>query len=75
MSYVTLKIEIDHGRVVAKEAGQLPEKATGLLTILDPAGGSRQESVVSVLEALQAYLRLDAKKAGDWMGTVREARR
>lgn len=27
MSYLTLEVEIDHGRVVAKEPGRLPEKA------------------------------------------------
>jgi hypothetical protein len=36
MSYLTLKVEIDHGRVVAKDADELPDKAEGLLTILQP---------------------------------------
>jgi hypothetical protein len=36
MSYLTLEVEIDHGRVVSKGADPLPEKATGLLTILNP---------------------------------------
>jgi hypothetical protein len=36
MSYLTLEVEIDHGKVVSKEPGKLPEKATGLLTILQP---------------------------------------
>ena len=36
MSYLTLEVEIDHGRVVSKGAEALPEKATGLLTILNP---------------------------------------
>jgi hypothetical protein len=75
MSYVTLEIEIDHGRVLAKEGGQLPDKATGLFTILPTPGGCSQESVVNALEALQAYLRVDEKKAADWMMTVRDSRR
>jgi hypothetical protein len=34
MSYRTLEVEIDHGRVSPKGAEDLPEKASGLLTIL-----------------------------------------
>ncbi len=36
MSYLTLAVEIDHGRVLPKGAEALPEKASGLLTILNP---------------------------------------
>ena len=36
MSYLTLEVEIDHGRVSSKGAEALPEKASGLLTILNP---------------------------------------
>jgi hypothetical protein len=36
MSYLTLEVEIDHGRVSPKGAEGLPEKASGLLTILNP---------------------------------------
>jgi hypothetical protein len=35
MSYRTLEVEIDHGRVSPKGAEALPEKASGLLTILN----------------------------------------
>jgi hypothetical protein len=35
MSYRTVEVEIDHGRVSAKGAEGLPAKASGLLTILD----------------------------------------
>lgn len=34
MSYRTVEVEIDHGRVSAKSGETLPEKAAGLLTIL-----------------------------------------
>ena len=37
MSYLTVEVEIDHGRVSSKGAEVLPDKATGLLTILNPA--------------------------------------
>lgn len=37
MSYMTVEVEIDHGHVSSKGAEALPEKASGLLTILDPA--------------------------------------
>ena len=36
MSYRTLEVEIDHGHVSVKGAEILPEKASGLLTILNP---------------------------------------
>ena len=36
MSYLTLEVEIDHGRVLSKSADTLPERASGLLTILNP---------------------------------------
>jgi hypothetical protein len=34
MSYVTVEVEIDHGRILPKGTEALPEKASGLLTIL-----------------------------------------
>ena len=37
MSYLTVEVEIDHGHVQSKGAESLPEKASGLLTILDSA--------------------------------------
>lgn len=36
MSYLTVEVEIDHGHVLSKGAESLPEKASGLLTILAP---------------------------------------
>ena len=45
MSYRTLEVEIDHGRVSAKGAEALPEKASGLLTILNPAPLSQSRPI------------------------------
>ena len=43
MSYTTVEVEFDHGRVTPKEPGTLPESGHGLLTILPatvwPANG------------------------------------
>ena len=36
MRYLTVEVEIDHGRVSPKGAEILPEEASGLLTILNP---------------------------------------
>ena len=44
MSYVTLEVEIDHGRIVPCEPDKLPEKASGLLTILPAPGGLTSEA-------------------------------
>jgi hypothetical protein len=34
MTLVTLEVEIDHGRVIARGSEPLPEKGKGLLTLL-----------------------------------------
>lgn len=34
MSYLTVEVQIDHGRIVACEPEKLPETGSGLLTIL-----------------------------------------
>jgi len=76
MRYLTLEVEVDHGRVVAKEPGELPEKGRGLLTILQ-SGESEAPTLtpLQALDALQKHLGLDERKAKHWMNTVREARR
>jgi hypothetical protein len=76
MSYLTLEVEIDSGRVVAKEPGRLPEKGSGLLTILHSSQGGRPRQIpLHALDALQKHLRLDGEKAAKWMDDVRDARR
>lgn len=37
MSYLTFEVEINHGKVFAKEPQQLPETGVGLLTIFNAA--------------------------------------
>jgi len=76
MSYLTLEVEIDHGTVTTKEPSKLPEKASGLLTILQPkSGGFPKLTPLEALDALQKHLHLDTGKAAAWMSTVRDARR
>jgi hypothetical protein len=76
MSYLTLEVEIDHGKVVPKEPGRLPEKGSGLLTIFQSAeNGQPGLTPLQALDALQKYLRLDNRQAAEWMTAVREARR
>ena len=76
MSYVTLGVEIDHGRVVAKEPSRLPDKGSGLLTILESGENAQSRlTPVQALDALQKHLAVDAQKAVEWMGAVRDARR
>ena len=45
MSYLTLEVEIDHGRVVSKGSEKLPDKAAGLLTILNPPARSQPRPI------------------------------
>jgi hypothetical protein len=76
MSYLTLEVEIDHGKVVPKEPERLPATGSGLLTIFqNESNGQPQIAPLQALEALQKHLQLDANKAAEWMAGVREARR
>jgi hypothetical protein len=76
MSYLTVEVEIDHGHVVAKGAEDLPERASGLLTIFKSDAVNHSEiAPLQALESLQKHLHLNAAKAVEWMATVREARR
>ena len=77
MSYLTLEVEIDHGRIVPSEPRQLPENGRGLLTILPSANGKtgEKQTPLEALEALQRHLRLDDRQVDEWMATVRDARR
>ena len=43
MSYLTVEVEIDHGKVVPKEPEKLPEKGNGLLTILQASASPSPE--------------------------------
>ncbi|HEX3856592.1 MAG TPA: hypothetical protein VHY30_04765 [Verrucomicrobiae bacterium] len=75
MSYLTLEVEIDHGKVAAKDVSQLPEKGRGLLTVLETEKPAPQRKQIEALEELQKRLNLDDKKIAEWMETVRDARR
>jgi hypothetical protein len=76
MDYLTLEVEIDHGKVLPKGPLPLPEKATGLLTIFHPAPPTANPAAfLQNLESLQKHLGLDAAGAQKWMDTVRDARR
>lgn len=78
MSYVTLEVEIDNGRVVPKEPSKLPLKGKGLLTVLESTvdtGGVEKMTPIEAFRALQKSLNLDEAKARAWMETVRDARR
>ena len=76
MSYLTMEVEIDHGKVVPKEPSRLPEKGSGLLTIFPPEeDGQSKLTPLQALDALQKHLKLDSAKAALWMADVREARR
>ena len=47
MSFLTLEVEIDHGRVIARGSELLPEKGTGLLTLLPDSVGTQHRASVS----------------------------
>jgi len=76
MSYLTLEVEINHGKVVTKAPSKLPEKASGLLTIFQSDAPEKSKlTPLQALDALLKHLRLDVKKTAEWTASVREARR
>ena len=78
MSYLTVEVEIDHGRIVPREPAKLPVKGKGLLTVLEPNAGAPELESMSQLEAfhaLQQSLNLDQAKTKAWMDLIRDARR
>lgn len=75
MSYVTLEVEIDHGRIVAQGDEKLPEKGTGLLTILQPSADvSPRLTPLEAFKELQRRMQLTPEKAEAWKAAIREAR-
>jgi hypothetical protein len=38
---ITIEVDIDHGRLTARQPQLLPERGTGLMTVLPPAEGER----------------------------------
>lgn len=76
MNYLTLEVQIEHGKVVTKDSVQLPETGHGLLTILQPESPvPARLTPIEALEALQKHMQLDERKVAEWMSTVRNARR
>jgi hypothetical protein len=75
MSYLTLEVEINHGRIVPKELARLPQTGSGLLMVFQSDENTQSQiTTLQALEALQKHLRLDARQAAEWMNIVREAR-
>jgi len=75
MSYLTLEVEIDHGKVTLKGPSKLPDKGSGLLTIFQSETPETPNlTPLQAIETLQNHLRLDAGKAAEWMTAVRDAR-
>jgi hypothetical protein len=44
MNYITVEVDIDQGRIVAREPAKLPPKGAGLLTILPDADAPRMSA-------------------------------
>lgn len=76
MSLLTLEVEIQHGQVVPREPDKVPESGHGLLTILpsEPVPAVHP-TFLEALAKLQQHLRLDDRRAAEWMARVQDARR
>ena len=78
MSYLTVEVEINHGRIVPREPAKLPKNGKGLLTVLESSADAAEVqhmSPIDAFHALQQSLKLDAVKAKAWMDLIRDARR
>lgn len=69
MSLVTFEVEIDHGRVISHEREALPDRGTGLLTLLPAAATGKSAEPGSVLEFIGkwagAFVLPQPEAAGD----------
>jgi hypothetical protein len=68
MNLITLEVEIDHGRIVPKGTELLPDKASGLLTIL-PEQTALRDPLQPDPELQKVKFFEDPAKpleAGDW---------
>ena len=79
MSYLTLEVSIDHGKVLLKEPEKLPETGTGLLTILQPTHMPPpfppRMWPWEAFKVLQQEMALTPEKAEAWKAAMLEARR
>jgi hypothetical protein len=57
MSYTTVEVELDHGRVWPRGSAALPARAHALLTILEPKGDPPTPAVPPGGTGLQRFLR------------------
>ena len=62
MSYLTVEVDIDHGRIVPREPDKLPPTGNGLLTILEPAAGPAQGAEVRRRRVQLPLVRGDGKR-------------
>lgn len=46
MSYITVQVDIDHGKVTPREPEKLPAMATGMLTFFSPESKKLRRRVV-----------------------------
>ena len=73
MSYVTLPVEIDHGRILSDELGKVPDRCSGFLTIISETAGSKPASPAERLRALHELrksLALTPEKTAAWLKTI-----
>lgn len=47
MNYVTVEVELDHGKVRALGLGQFPDRARGLLTVLETSPAAPSPNPIS----------------------------
>jgi hypothetical protein len=56
MNYVTVEVELDHGKVRALGLGQLPDRARALLTVLETNPAALSPNPISAEAGLRRLL-------------------
>jgi|GEM_PF-928023 len=79
MSYKTLEVEIENGRIIASGAETLPGRARGLLTLLSESGGTDTrkgpaKTGAELAARLAAIKKLPPEEAEAFARDIEEAR-
>jgi hypothetical protein len=74
MSYRTLEVELENGRVSPRGSETLPAKAHALLTLLDSKSGSVASDCCDLAERWASLDRLPAEEAISFAADMEESR-
>jgi len=74
MSYRTVEVELDNGRVRAREPEALPAKARALLTVLDSSAAATALTCGELAERWAGWEKLPTEEADAFADDIERAR-